>query len=443
MHSKSLLMMCTVLTAAQVAYADGVVRDSVGAVAAGRGGTNISFSDNAAVLLDNPAGIINVPGDGLIGFGMDGLLTDLNYSDPMNDISNETELYPLPYGSIIRKTDSGRFAYGIGVFVPAGFGAKWQQNAPPPIGGNREYDSMGALTKLLPTAAYRVNDRLSIGASVGVAFSTAELEGPFFLQTGAFQGAPTLLNLEADGVAPTWSAGLQYQLTDQTTIGLAYTSETRFRMDGTANTVLFGLNPAAPQLGIPSRFDVEADLVWPRSLGFGINHAINCNQRVSLDVVWYDWSHAFDRIDIDLSNASNPMIRPLGTVSDSFKLDWDDSISVRTGYEHRLSPNSIGRLGYTYTSPTIPDATLTTFIPATIEHTFSVGYGRAVGDWQVDAAYQFAFGPDAEVGQSEIVGGDFDQSEVEAHVHWFYIGFTRILGSRKSCTSKPVGCSSY
>lgn len=436
MDLKACLIACVVCSGAvQIAWADGVVRDSVGAVAAGRGGTNIAFSDNAAVLLDNPAGIINVPGDGLIGFGIDGLLTDLDYSDPMNDISNETEVYPLPYGSIIGKSDSDRFAYGLGFFVPAGFGSKWRQSAPLPFGGTREYDSLGALSKILPTVAYRVNDRLSIGGSFGVAFSQTELEGPFFLQTGLFRGAPTHFNMKADGVAPTWSAGLQYLLTDQTTIGLAYTSETRFQLDGRAETLLFGVNPLAPEIGIPSQFDVEADLVWPRSLGLGLNHAINPHQRVSLDVVWYDWSHAFDHIDLVLSNASNPLVRPLGSVSDRFDLDWKDSISVRAGYEHVLSPTSIGRLGYTYTSPTVPSATLTTFIPATLEHTFSVGYGKLMGDWQVDAAYQYAFGPELEVGQSDIVGGDFDNSDVNAQAHWFYLGFTRILGPKQSCPS--------
>ncbi len=63
------------------AWADGLIRDGVGAVSTGRGGTNIAHSDNGAVLLDNPAGIINAPGRGLFEFGIDTLATDLHYSD--------------------------------------------------------------------------------------------------------------------------------------------------------------------------------------------------------------------------------------------------------------------------------------------------------------------------------------------------------------------------
>jgi long-subunit fatty acid transport protein len=422
---------------------DGVVRDSVGATAAGRGGTNIAFSDNGAVLLDNPAAIVNVPGNGMIGFGVDGLITDLDYSDPFNHVSNATEVYPLPYGSFIHKDPGGQWAVGLGFFIPAGFGGKWQQNAPPPIGGTREYDSLGLLAKLLPTAAFQVTDRLSIGGSVGVAFSQAELEGPFFLQTGLLRGTPTLLNLEADGVAPTWSLGLQYQLTDRTTVGLAYTSETRFQLNGQADATVFGLNPAAPQFGVPSRFNVDADLVWPRSLGFGIKHELTPRQRLALDVIWYDWSHAFSQLDLTLSNPSNPMFRPLGRVNDTFPLGWKDSVSVRLGHEYLLSPRDVLRTGYIYNSQTVPTSTLTSFIPATLEHTFSVGYGRTFGSWRFDTAYQFAFGPQQDVGDSAVVGGDFDRSSVTSRAHWFYFGLTKTFGpgAAPSDASTPSGCA--
>ena len=36
---------------------EGVVRDSIGPVSGGRGGTNLSFSDNLSLINDNPAGL--------------------------------------------------------------------------------------------------------------------------------------------------------------------------------------------------------------------------------------------------------------------------------------------------------------------------------------------------------------------------------------------------
>ena len=49
--------LCSLL--AREAAADGLIRDGVGAIPIGRGGTNIAFADNGAVLLDNPAGMVN------------------------------------------------------------------------------------------------------------------------------------------------------------------------------------------------------------------------------------------------------------------------------------------------------------------------------------------------------------------------------------------------
>ena len=41
------------LSCSTPAFANGLIRDGVGAVSTGRGGTNIAHSDNGAILLDN------------------------------------------------------------------------------------------------------------------------------------------------------------------------------------------------------------------------------------------------------------------------------------------------------------------------------------------------------------------------------------------------------
>jgi len=72
-----------------------------------------------------------------------------------------------------------------------------------------------------------VTDRLSIGGNLGLALGHTELEGPFFIQTGPFAGAPTLLSLHTTGAAAAGGFGFQYLLTPQTTIGLGYVEQTR------------------------------------------------------------------------------------------------------------------------------------------------------------------------------------------------------------------------
>lgn len=402
--------------------ADGVMRDSIGARPTGRGGTNIAHYDNGAIIQSNPAGMININGEGLFEISADLLITDLDYSEAGNSTNGHSKLWGMPEVSFIKKSKDNTWAAGFGVFIPAGFGGQWEMNAPPPIPGSHLYKSFGTLARIVPAAAFRVTDRLSVGATLGVGISHAELEGPFFLQTGFLAGAPALLDLQATGATPTWSVGLQYELTERTMLGLVYNGENRFTLDGHMSTTVF--LPPVPQ---QSRFDADVDLVWPGSLGGGITHVVDEHQRISADVTWTHWAHAFDRLDIELHNASNPVIAAFGTIRDSFPLAWKDSITSKVGYEYFLTPRQVVRVGYINTTEIIPDNTLSPYIPATLEHTFTAGYGTQWEEWRVDFAYQFAFGPDKYVDNSALLGGDFVNSELKAQTHWAFITLSRLF----------------
>lgn len=399
---------------------NGVVRDSVGATSSGRGGANIAHADNGSILLDNPAGMVNFESDHFSEFGIDGLITELDYSDPQNSTKALFRPMALPEVSLMRKSSDGTWAAGFGVFLPAGYGAQW--DLVNPVAGRRGYKSLGAMAKILAGGAYKVTDRLSIGGSIGPAISHAELEGPFFLQSGALTGVPAVIDLQASGAAVTWITGFQYQLSERTTIGANYTSETRFRLDGNARADVFGLGPSP----LNSRFDLQADLVWPRSAGVGIKHQLACRHRVSADAVWYDWSHAFDRLDLRLTDPSNPAFGVFGSeIRDSLPLRWKDSISVRLGYEFLATEEDTYRIGYVYNSEVIPEETLTPYIPATLEHSFALGYGRKWCDCRFDIAYQYAFGPERTVGVSGLAGGDFSFSNIKSEAHWLFLSLSK------------------
>jgi long-chain fatty acid transport protein len=405
----------------QLANADGLIRDGVGAISTGRGGTNIAHSDNGAVLLDNPAGLVNFQGRGLFEVGLDTVICDLSYSDPFNDVTNDFKLLPVPHLSYIRTSADGRWAAGIGAFAPAGFAADYRMTNP--IVGRHDYKSLGVLAKILPGVAYRVTDRLSVGGTLGVAVNRVELEGPFFLQTGALAGAPTTFDLRADGAALTWSAGLQYQLSDRTTLGVSYVSESRFGLSGTLDADIYGLAPVP----IPGRWDADVDLVWPRTVGVGVTHWLKPRHRVSADVIWFDWSSAFDKMDIKLTNSRNPLFdAAVGpTIRDTLPFDWRDTVSMRLGYEYFWTPGDVFRAGYAYHRRPVPDATLNPYVDGVLEHAISVGYGKHWGSWMCNVGYQYSFGPTRTVGQSQIIGGDFDNSRFRAEAHWLMISLGR------------------
>ncbi|HJT31848.1 MAG TPA: outer membrane protein transport protein [Pirellulales bacterium] len=402
------------------ARADGLIRDGIGAISGGRGGTNMGFADNGAVLLDNPGALVNVGGNGLLDLDVDTITSQVHYTDPKpNNVYSHVRPIPIPDVAYIKRSKDRRWAYGIGFFGPAGFGAAYDfQNS---FAGPQLYKSFGAMGKLLPALSYRVTDRLSIGGTVGLATSYVNIQGPLFMQTGVLRGAPTIVDLTGLGVAPTGSIGVQYLMPNNRTIlGLAYTTETQFKMDGMLNANVFGVGPGP----VFSRFNTQTHLTWPRSLAAGFSHRINPRNIFAVDVIWYDWNHAFNQVAIDATNASNPLVPMLAgpAIVQNLPLNWRDTVSMRLGYQWMPDDINIFRFGYVYHASPVPNNTLTPFTDGVLLNTFSLGYSRRIGRAYFNAAYQYSFGNTRHVGVSSLAGGDFSNSTLQAQAHTAFLG---------------------
>lgn len=396
-------------------FADGLVRDGLGARVAGRGGTNLAWADSGTILHDNPAGAVNLEGCSLVECGYDLLWAHVDYSDPGTDADWRQGLVPLGNMSLLKKLDDN-VTVGFGVFSTGGFATRYKMDGPPSFPGERTYKSFGALVRLLPGVSLKMTDRWSVGATLGVGASHIELEGPYTLQSGPLRGTPMIMDTQATGAALSWSLGSQYQLTPQTTIGVAYQSETRSHISGKSSAII-------PNVG-ESTYDLDMDIVWPRSIGLGVRHEF-CECRIgSVDLIYYNWQKAFDEIGLFMTNPTNPVFAGFGPIEEQKPLHWRDTLSVRVGYEHVLANSNRLRYGYVYHRNPIPSSTLTPYIAPTIEHTVSIGYGTKISNWEVDFGYQFMFGDNVSV-NTEWIGGDFDNSNVDSRAHFFYMSFMR------------------
>lgn len=393
--------------------ADGLFLNGVSPRTIGRGGTNIGNNDNGAVIFDNPAAMTNIQGTTLGEFGVDVLITDFEYrdADTMGTASSSIGS-PLPQFSMIRRSEDGTWAYGLGVYTPAGFSESYKMNGASPFSGPQVYDSFGSLTKILPALAFAPTDRLSIGGTLGVGVSHMELESPYFLQSpGPLFGTPVELDLQGTGATLIWSLGLQYKLSDRTTLGVTYQSESAFTLDGPAKVTIPGLGEF--------RYDADTSVTWPRSLGVGMKHAVNDRHTFSADVIWFDWSEAFNDIRVALNDPSNPVFPQ---VNETLPLDWRDTVSVRLGYEIDLGDCRTVRFGYVYHRNPIPASTITPLIQAITEHGFSTGYGFRFRGVEIDLAYMLTIGEDVQVNNSQFVGGDFNNARHGAVTHAIAIG---------------------
>jgi long-subunit fatty acid transport protein len=265
-----------------------------------------------------------------------------------------------------------------------------------------------------------LTERLSIGGSLGLALGHTELEGPFFIQTGPFAGAPTLISLHNTGAAVCGGVGMQYLLTPDTTVGLAYTAPTHFNMGGNARATL--ITPGGP---LTSGFDASATLTWPGSLGVGVKHNLSCCQRLGVDVVWYQWAAAFNNFGLTFRDPTNPVVAGLlgSTVHDAFPIRWHDTVSLRLGYEQDLNDRWTWRTGYIFHPSPAPSSTLNPYLDGVLLHTFSLGASRRMSRGVFNAAYQYSFSPTRVIGMSDIVGGDFANSTLKGQAHWINLSY--------------------
>ncbi len=399
-------------------FGDGVIRDGLGPISTGRGGVGIAFADSGQMILENPAAMSLMPTMHLREFDFDLLLTRLDYSDPDNPLTDAANNpFPIAQLSIISMDPDSGIGLGFGVFPQAGFSSRYTLEGPAPLAGPQTYKAVGALIRFLGAASFRVSDRMSIGANSGVAVNHMELEGPYFLQgPSAFAGTPTRFDLQATGASFSWAAGMQYLLTDRTTLGFTYQSETKF--DSGGNTLV-----EIPGLG-SSRFDSTLGAVWPQSFGLGLKHDVDPFTRFGLDLVWFNWSQAYDSFKVDLRDPDNPVFGAVvgNELREEFPLRWRDTLSVKFGVEREFGLGKIIRAGYVYHRNPIPVETLTPFIQSTLEHAVSIGYGWQRSELSFDVAYQYSFSGQQDVGASQFIGGDFDNSSHNTTAHWISAG---------------------
>lgn len=418
---RCLIALFVSLASPSVLLADGITLDGVSAVSIGRGGTNLGFADNASMLHDNAGAMGQMDADAMVQIGGTFLFSQFDYGDSDNvQQRSQNQVYPLPEIAVIKKLND-QWTVGAGIFTPTGFGAIWNLNGPAPYSGSQHYESFGSLSKILMGASYTPEscEFISIGGTIGPGLSFVNVEGPYTLQGPTAAGLPSLLDLGVDGVGLTWSLGLSCQLTESTTLGLTYLGEVNVDAEGEV-----GLNSPLGQ----TYYDAETEVAWPRSVGIGVSHKLNCRTTVAVDVIWTNWSDAFDQLDIQLTNPTNGLYPAVAL--ESFPLNWRDTLSTRVGLERKLDNGHIARIGYVHHKSPIPASTITPWIPGSLEHAFSLGYGFNYRCWDVSLAYMYSFGPQAEVATSTFIGGDFDNSVHRNRSHAVAFGLTRKFGAK-------------
>ncbi|MGR3220236.1 MAG: OmpP1/FadL family transporter [Candidatus Anammoxibacter sp.] len=424
-----IILYTTIAWFGNVAFADGVVLPSIGAVSSGRGGVNIAFNDNGVLIHDNPAALVNMKAGKLLDFGFEFFYPEFKYSDGSGSDYSKHQIFSIPtFSFVYKKSEESRFAFGVGAFGPAGFGTEYRLDhlVDSPLSfGRQKYSSQASLLKILFSTSYKVTKRLSVGISIGPSMQTLAFEMPYTFQTGIFTGISVLSDVNYHtGFGVSYTMGAQYEISENTVLGLTFVSESKTTFKGKADISLphiLGIN-----LNLEAEYDVKSNFEWPRSIGIGVSHKLGKADKFAFDLLWFDWASAFDRLDLELTNGDNPIFDlVLGpTVNDALPLDWDSSFSFRFGYEHffKGKTDNIVRLGYIFNQNPVPHKTQIPIIPGQFRHNFSIGYTHSWEKWRFNVASQFYIADKGTVDTSKIIGGDFDDSDFKSKLYLLFLG---------------------
>ena len=119
----------------------------------------------------------------------------VDYDDEFDSDDTRRQLFILPSFSLTyKKSEESRFAFGVGAFTSAGFATEYRlihaMKRDTPFGkipvsfGEQKYRSEASLVKLLAASSFKVNDKLSLGFSVGSSVQKLDIEMPYTVQTG-------------------------------------------------------------------------------------------------------------------------------------------------------------------------------------------------------------------------------------------------------------------
>lgn len=460
-----LILALTTFFAASSVFSAGVDITGIGARAQALGGNYRAIANDWSAMFWNPAGMAFTEGVNM-GLSLE-LITPVSGYTAAKSLAgqqfsatypterkNEPKTFIVPAAGIYM--NKGRFAFGIGFWAPFGLGAKWdlldteKYNKQFP---KYEFEDDLQIVDLHPSVAYKISDKLSVGAGLSIIYAKIWIHKPNFTPNpyiysdelksnlliknflqytmpkdaldSPYDHLITDTNLEGTGSGIGANFGLMFKPTSTLSIGISANYYPTIPLTGTVDaTTYYADHPEANEKLQPVKklaFDpmyqkgeltdeeyaalalfysggtnvlakglkLKADLPLPMRVGGGIAYTGIPNLLISADVAWTQWS-VWDVIE--LKNEQ-------GEAFSALVEKWRDSIRAGFGLEYSL--NTIKLRGAFYSEPNaaIPATMAPTIPDISRRNTVTIGFEYPVGPFRLHASYEKIFLSDLTVDQ--------------------------------------------
>lgn len=316
---------------------------------------------------------------------------------------------------------SDRFVVGMGVNAPFGLKTEYDDGW---MGRFQALESEIKTYNFNPSLSWRVNDQLSLGIGANYQRIQAELTNAVNYTAVVAQGlqglaaagqlppalVPTLIaqnaglqgNTVVRGDDGGWgfNAGLLYEFSPDTRIGLSYRSSIDYSLEGSvrfatptateptgAAIIAAASAPGATLANGPASVDLEV----PDSAIASLYHRIGPVELLA-DVAWTGWSSIQDLV----------IVRDTGAVLSVTPERWEDAWRYALGAAYQLSSAWKLRGGVAYDETNVPDSTRTARLPDEARTWVAIGaQWNPGGSFVVDVGYAHLFVDDAAMNQDD------------------------------------------
>jgi long-chain fatty acid transport protein len=333
-----------------------------------------------------------------------------------NNHGNNRGPYYAPQIAYTR--NNGAFSYGVGAFAQGGLGTEFGKKSflsrtlTNGVDTGLEHSSRLLNLRIPFAGSYKVNDKLTVGASLDAVWTAMNLELLLDVtQVGALAAdgrvtgslVPTLIGIPGlsgahfsftkdeivGGGVDAWGVGgklgLTYQVAPSTRLGVAYNFKTNVGdLEGIATL------SAVDHQGnvIPLKGDIKiVDFQNPAQFSIGVDHVINEQWTLVADYQRVFWEDVMENIDVAFVHGASG-----ADINISLPQNYDDINIFTIGAEYRHSPQWSFRAGYSHADNAIPGDMLFAVIPAYLQDHLTGGFTyNFTGQDRVEFALSYAF----------------------------------------------------
>lgn len=387
-----------------------------------------STSDALGALTTNPAGLTYLSGPSL-DLSMSAVFARGSFSNSVNTNSPmDTPAGVVPYGAFGMPLGKSRFSVGVGFAPDLASVSQWNYVDAPGKGGvtygMQENKSAILAGRAMVGVSYAFSHKLSVGMTAGADYNSNTLQAPYIFQSQpGLAGDKTLLDLHTYGTGWNMSVGAMFEPTKNLDFGVAWKSHTVIVTNGLASGNAYALF-GAPQGASATAFAYNASVTnrLPQSVNGNIAWHVNPQWTLAFQTDWVNWSNAFVNLPVTLTNGSNPAVP--STLVDGVPLNWRDQYSFHGGVERMLTESTSLRVGYAHGNDPVPSGTLTPLTAAIMTNQITAGFAYHAGHSRFDLAYTYDPTSTQQVGQSNLLAGEYNNSTDRIGLQSLSLGYT-------------------